>query len=224
MSVVRSVQETGAHRKEFEIEVPVAALQAETERVVDQYRSGVRLPGFRKGKVPKGLIAKRFAREIDQEVLDRLVPTVLPSGDLGERDRAARQPARREGRPRTGRVAVVRRHGRVPTDHRARRSRRPQPPRGRDRADRGGARRGARQAAPRRRRLGRGRAQRGPGRPGDGCDPRARRRRGGAARAAGGSVRGRRSQRVGGAVPRGHGSRGRSEEHLRAHGGSRQRG
>ncbi len=46
----------------------------ETEAVVEKYRKLARLPGFRKGKSPAGLIRQRFADEIKNEVLDSLVP------------------------------------------------------------------------------------------------------------------------------------------------------
>jgi trigger factor len=42
--------------------------------VVREYGQKVRLPGFRKGKVPSELVRRRFASEIEQEVKERLLP------------------------------------------------------------------------------------------------------------------------------------------------------
>jgi trigger factor len=74
MSVVVSIENVGPCRKQLQIEVPAPAVEAETRRIVDEYRRQARLPGFRKGKVPAELVRQRYEREIDQEVVDRLVP------------------------------------------------------------------------------------------------------------------------------------------------------
>lgn len=74
MSVVVSVQDVGPCRKQLTIAVPAPAVEAETERVVQEYGRKVRLPGFRKGKVPSELVRRRFQRDIEHEVVDRLLP------------------------------------------------------------------------------------------------------------------------------------------------------
>jgi len=74
MSVVLSLQDVGPCRKQLKVEVPAPAVEAETQRVVRDYGQKVRLPGFRQGKVPSELVRRRFAKEIDQEVKERLLP------------------------------------------------------------------------------------------------------------------------------------------------------
>ncbi|TNF77628.1 MAG: trigger factor [Acidobacteria bacterium] len=74
MSVVLSIDEVGPCRKQLKIEVPAPAVEAETKRVVDEFRRKAKLPGFRKGKVPRELVEQRFQSDIEQEVIDRLVP------------------------------------------------------------------------------------------------------------------------------------------------------
>ena len=74
MSVVLSIDEVGPCRKQLKIEVPAPAVEAETRRVVEEFRRKTRLPGFRKGKVPRELVEQRFQSDIQQEVIDRLVP------------------------------------------------------------------------------------------------------------------------------------------------------
>ncbi len=74
MSVVVSVEDVGVCRKQLKIEVPGPAVEAEVQRVAQEYRKAARLPGFRKGKVPLGVVQKRFQEEIRKEVIDRLVP------------------------------------------------------------------------------------------------------------------------------------------------------
>lgn len=58
----------------LEITVPVAEIEKETERAVAAIQVKVRLPGFRPGKAPMSLVKTRFAGDIRQEVLDKIVP------------------------------------------------------------------------------------------------------------------------------------------------------
>ncbi|HXO30143.1 MAG TPA: trigger factor [Thermoanaerobaculia bacterium] len=74
MSVVLSMQDVGPWRKQLTVEVPAPAVEAETERVVREYGQRVRIPGFRRGKVPAELVRRRFAKDIEREVIDRLLP------------------------------------------------------------------------------------------------------------------------------------------------------
>ncbi len=74
MSVVNSIETVGPWRKRLEIEIPAPEVDAETSLVVREYGRKVRLPGFRKGKVPASLVQQRFRSEIEHEVVDRLIP------------------------------------------------------------------------------------------------------------------------------------------------------
>lgn len=74
MSVVLSLEEVGPCRKQLKIEIPAPAFDAELERVTREYGRKARIPGFRKGKVPDSLVRRHFAKEIEQEVVERLVP------------------------------------------------------------------------------------------------------------------------------------------------------
>ncbi len=74
MSVVVSNEDAGPCKRRLTIEVPQPAVEAETRRIVGEFRHRARVPGFRKGKVPMELVRQRYEREIDQEVVDRLLP------------------------------------------------------------------------------------------------------------------------------------------------------
>jgi trigger factor len=58
----------------LEITVPVAEVEKETERVIADIQKKVKLPGFRPGHAPLSLVKTRFAGDIRQEVLEKLVP------------------------------------------------------------------------------------------------------------------------------------------------------
>jgi trigger factor len=58
----------------LEITVPLAEVEKETERAIAEIASKARLPGFRPGKAPVSVVKTRFASDIRQEVLEKLVP------------------------------------------------------------------------------------------------------------------------------------------------------
>jgi trigger factor len=60
-------------KKTLEIEADAEDVSKETEDVLRRYASQVRLPGFRQGKAPIGMIKKRFAKEIDDDVRERMI-------------------------------------------------------------------------------------------------------------------------------------------------------
>jgi trigger factor len=58
----------------LEITVPAAEVEQETERAAAEIQKKVRLPGFRPGKAPLSLVKTRFAADIRQDVIEKLVP------------------------------------------------------------------------------------------------------------------------------------------------------
>jgi trigger factor len=58
----------------LEITIPASEVEKETELVVAGIQSKVRLPGFRPGKAPVSLVKTRFAGDIRQDVIEKLVP------------------------------------------------------------------------------------------------------------------------------------------------------
>lgn len=74
MSVLVSLQDVGPCRKQLTVEVPAPAVEAEEQRVIKEYGSRARIPGFRAGKVPAKLVRQRYGPEIEREVVERLLP------------------------------------------------------------------------------------------------------------------------------------------------------
>lgn len=64
-------------RHSVDISVPVETVEGETDRVVSSFQQKARLPGFRPGKAPAGLVRKQFEGDIRQQVLENLVPKFL---------------------------------------------------------------------------------------------------------------------------------------------------
>jgi len=61
----------------LDITVPVEEVEKETERAAAAIQVKVRLPGFRPGKAPLSMVKTRFAGDIQQEALEKLVPKFL---------------------------------------------------------------------------------------------------------------------------------------------------
>lgn len=61
-------------KKSVEVEIPAARLSSESDRVTAEFGRQANLPGFRPGKVPVNVVRSRFAKEIQEEVMSRLLP------------------------------------------------------------------------------------------------------------------------------------------------------
>jgi trigger factor len=62
---------------ELEFTIPAHEVEKESERIAQGYTQKVRLPGFRPGKAPMGIVRQKFAGEIRQETLESLIPKKL---------------------------------------------------------------------------------------------------------------------------------------------------
>jgi trigger factor len=64
-------------RHSLEISVPADEVQAETGRVTANIQKRAKLPGFRPGKAPTSLIRQQFRGDIQQQVLENVIPKYL---------------------------------------------------------------------------------------------------------------------------------------------------
>lgn len=61
-------------KKAIEVEIPANLIATEEQRVTTEFGRQVTIPGFRPGKIPASIVRTRFAKEIQDEVLNRLLP------------------------------------------------------------------------------------------------------------------------------------------------------
>lgn len=61
-------------KREIEVSVPADEVSRETEALIEKYRKLARIPGFRRGHVPASIVRQRFSQEIQNDVVDALVP------------------------------------------------------------------------------------------------------------------------------------------------------
>ncbi|MGA2508920.1 MAG: trigger factor [Candidatus Acidiferrales bacterium] len=64
-------------RREIELEIPAENVQKAAEKVARDIARIARIPGFRPGKAPITLVRRRFAGDIEGEVVQALVPEYL---------------------------------------------------------------------------------------------------------------------------------------------------
>ena len=74
-----TVSEPKPWKRVLEIEVPSDAIQSELNAAYARYSREIRLPGFRRGKVPLSVLKARLGNEIRAEVLERKIPEYLNS-------------------------------------------------------------------------------------------------------------------------------------------------
>jgi len=67
------IRDQGPWRKLLVIEVPPDELEKAFQDVVEEYRSRVQLPGFRKGRAPRNVVELQFGHSMEHEVLERVV-------------------------------------------------------------------------------------------------------------------------------------------------------
>jgi trigger factor len=77
--VVLNTREESQTSTTLEIEVPAEDVERAYGAVAHAFARRAAMPGFRRGHVPEHLVVQRFAGEIREEVLERLLPAALSS-------------------------------------------------------------------------------------------------------------------------------------------------
>jgi len=70
------VEELGACKRRLTVEETPEVVREAWERAFSRVQREARLPGFRKGKVPRSMIKLHFSDDVRQEVARRLIPDV----------------------------------------------------------------------------------------------------------------------------------------------------
>jgi trigger factor len=68
-----TIEDLSPVEKRVEFELPWADVVPKLDKAYDALRRGVRLPGFRPGKVPRALLEKMYKRQVEEEVARDLV-------------------------------------------------------------------------------------------------------------------------------------------------------
>jgi trigger factor len=77
--LLKSVEDINPTKKRLKIEIPADMVEAEIKKSLEMLRHQAKIPGFRPGKAPVSLIEKRFGKNIEAEVLEKIIPEQLSS-------------------------------------------------------------------------------------------------------------------------------------------------
>ena len=77
MKLQVTVADLSQCQKGLAVEVPAEEVKAEFEKTYDAYVRYAKVPGFRPGRVPRGVVKQRFAKEVKDEVIGKLLPHAL---------------------------------------------------------------------------------------------------------------------------------------------------
>jgi trigger factor len=72
--LLKSVEDINTTKKRIKIEIPSDVIEKEIVVSLEKVRQKAKIPGFRPGKAPISLIEKRFGKEVEAEVLDKVIP------------------------------------------------------------------------------------------------------------------------------------------------------
>jgi trigger factor len=77
--LLKSIEDINETKKRLRIEIPADLLEREMKSSLEKLKYTVRIPGFRPGKAPVSLIEKRFGKQVEAEVLEKVMPEQLSS-------------------------------------------------------------------------------------------------------------------------------------------------
>jgi trigger factor len=67
------LEEQDSWRRRLTVTVPAGSVQTERNKIVQKLGGRLKLPGFRKGKVPSHVVEQTFGSAVDQELLDKVI-------------------------------------------------------------------------------------------------------------------------------------------------------
>ncbi|BCB95552.1 trigger factor [Dissulfurispira thermophila] len=72
--MLKALEDISSTKKRLKIEVPAEAIESEIKKGLNEAQKRARIPGFRPGKAPMYLIEKKFGKEIEADVLEKIIP------------------------------------------------------------------------------------------------------------------------------------------------------
>lgn len=72
--MLKALEDISSTKKRLKIEVPAEAIESEIKKGLGEAQKKARIPGFRPGKAPMHLIEKKFGKDIEADVLEKIIP------------------------------------------------------------------------------------------------------------------------------------------------------
>ena len=83
LNMKSDMKEVSMTKRVFTIEVPSDVVSKGFSDAYDDLRKRVKVPGFRPGKAPLTLLERRYAKEVEADLIKRLAPDFLMKGIKG---------------------------------------------------------------------------------------------------------------------------------------------
>lgn len=72
--MLKTLEDVSATKKRLKIEIPAEVIESEIQKGLRDAQRRGKFPGFRPGKAPLSMVEKKFGKEIETEVLERVIP------------------------------------------------------------------------------------------------------------------------------------------------------
>ena len=72
--MIQKIEELSSTTRRLQINVPTEVIQSETATIYNELKTTTKLPGFRQGKVPQALLIKKFGKNVEAQVIEKVVP------------------------------------------------------------------------------------------------------------------------------------------------------
>ncbi len=72
--MLNSIEELSPTKRKLSINVPHDIIQSETASAYNEIRANAKIPGFRPGKVPQSILVKKFSKDVEAQIIEKVVP------------------------------------------------------------------------------------------------------------------------------------------------------
>ena len=72
--MLQEIEELSPTKRKLTINVPQNVIKSETESAYNEIRATAKIPGFRPGKAPQSILVKKFAKNVEAQIIEKIVP------------------------------------------------------------------------------------------------------------------------------------------------------
>ncbi|MDH4028557.1 MAG: trigger factor, partial [Nitrospirota bacterium] len=72
--MLQGIEELSPTKRKLTINVPQDVILSETNTAYNELRASAKIPGFRPGKAPHSILVKKFGKDIEAQLIEKLVP------------------------------------------------------------------------------------------------------------------------------------------------------
>ena len=72
--MLQGIEELSPTKRKLTINVPKEVIQSETDTAYNELQATAKIPGFRPGKVPQSILVKKYGKNVEGQIIERIVP------------------------------------------------------------------------------------------------------------------------------------------------------